>query len=171
MSTAAENEYEATAHAAAWIADATRRFAGLSQSDPAPDTRWERTGSSLSEIRASIAQRISGFPRQGIPIRTSSPDVTVSHIALAKLLTWSLADAAAAVAAAVADVELRVEARELAAVHIHLIGVGVGQRRQTYLQDGDTLRDYAALLLHEAVGTNSAQIDISWDDLVESGNG
>ena len=166
MNAGAENEYEASADAAAWIADATRRLAGLSPSGTSSDDRWEQSGSTLSEIRSSIAQRISAFPRQGILIRTTRPGVTVSHIALAKLLTWTLAESAAAGAAAVADVELRVDARELAAVHIHLIGVGVGARRQTYLRDGDELRDYAALLLQGAIGDNSAQITVSWDDLV-----
>ncbi len=165
MSTGAENEHDAAANAAAWIADATRRLAGLDQSGPPADDRWKLAGSTLGEIRTSIAQRISAFPRQGILIRTTHPGISVSHIALAKLLTWSLAESAAAVAAAVADVELRVDAQELVAAHIHLIGVGVGPRRQTYLRDGDELRDSAASLLRTAIGDNAAQITVSWDDL------
>ncbi len=166
MSTAAQDDYEATAQAAAWIADATRRFAGLSAADTDTDTRWADTGSALTELRSGIAQRISTLPRRGKLIRTARPGIEVSHIALAKLLTWALAEPAAEVAAAVADVELTVADDTLAAVHIHLIGIGADERNRTYLQDGDALRRDAALLLRETIGDDTAEITAIWDDVV-----
>lgn len=166
MSTAAEDDYESTALATAWIADATRQFAGLSATDPAEDDRWSQTGSALSQLRAGIAQRISVLPRQGKQIRTSQPGITVSHFALAKLLTWALAEPAAAVTAAIADVEVHVGGQRLAAVHIHLIGIGTEERDRTYLQDGDALRREAARVLRAALGEDSAEITASWDDVV-----
>lgn len=169
MSMAAEDDYEATAESAAWIADATRRFAGLAEADADADPRWAETGSALSQLRAGIAQRISAMPRQGKLIRTSKPGIGVSHIALAKLLTWALAEPAASVAAAVADVELTVKDRALVAVHIHLIGIGADERDRTYLQDGDALRADAALVLREAIGDSSTEITAIWDDLVVVG--
>ncbi|GAS98139.1 uncharacterized protein RMCC_5104 [Mycolicibacterium canariasense] len=166
MSTAADDDYEATAQATAWIADATRRFAGLSESELDADERWSQTGAALRNLRASITQRISALPRQGKPIRTSQPGINVSHIALAKLLTSALAQPAADVAAAIADVELRVDAEQLTAVHVHLIGVGAEPRDRTYLQDGDALRREAARVVHAAIGENAAEITASWDDVV-----
>lgn len=169
MSTAAEDDYEATAQSAAWIADATRRFAGLSEADADADPRWAETGSALSQLRAGIAQRISALPRQGKLIRTAVPGISVSHVALAKLLTSALAEPAAAVAAAVADVQLSVTDRTLSAVRIHLIGIGADERDRTYLQDGDALRADAALVLREAIGDGTAAITAIWDDLVVVG--
>lgn len=166
MSTAAEDDYETTAEAAAWIADATRRFAGLADADADSDSRWAVTGSALSELRAGIAQRISLLPRQGKLIHTSQPGISVSNIALAKLLTYALAEPAASVTAAVADVELTVRDHRLAVVHIHLIGIGADERDRTYLQDGDTLRRGAAAVLDATIGDTSAEITAIWDDLV-----
>lgn len=166
MSTAAEDDYEATAHATAWIADATRSFAGLDEPAPHDGDRWSPTGAALSQLRASITQRISAFPRQGKPIRTADPGITVSHIALAKLLTWTLAGPAADVGAAVADVELTVDAGQLTAVHVHLIGVGTQPRDRTYLQDGDALRAHTARILAATLGDDSAEVIASWDDIV-----
>ena len=54
----------------------------------------------------------------------------------------------------------------LAAVHIHLIGIGADERNRTYLQDGDALRRDAALLLRETIGDNTAEITAIWDDVV-----
>lgn len=169
MSTAAQDDYEATAESAAWIAAATRRFAGLSEADADIDPRWAETGSALSQLRAGIAQRISALPRQGQLIHTAQPGIGVSHIALAKLLTAALAEPAASVAAAVADVELTIKDQTLSAVHIHLIGIGADERDRTYLQDGDALRKDAALVLREAIGDSSAEITAIWDDLVVVG--
>lgn len=167
MSTAAQDDYEATAEAAAWIADATRRFAGLSTTEP--DSRWAETGSALSELRSGIAQRISSLPRRGKLIRTGRPGIEVSHIALAKLLTWALAEPAAEVGAAVADVRLTITEDVLTAVHIDLIGIGTEKRDRTYLQDGDTLRRFAAMLLRESIGDDAAEITATWDDVVITG--
>jgi hypothetical protein len=166
MSTAAEDDYDTTAEAAAWIADATRRFVGLAEAEADSDSRWAVTGSALSDLRAGISQRISLLPRQGKLIRTPGPGISVSNIALAKLLTWALAEPAAAVTAAVADVELTVREHALVAVHIHLIGIGTDERDRTYLQDGDALCEGAALVLREAIGDNAAEITAIWDDLV-----
>ncbi len=169
MSTAARDDYEATAEAAAWIADATRRFAGLHEPEAESDNRWAETGSALTELRSGIAQRISALPRRGKLIRTARKGIGVTHIALAKLLTWALAEPAAEVAAAVADVELSVEDDVLTAVHIHLIGIGAEQRRHTYLQDGDSLRRDAAVVLRETIGVDTAEITATWDDVVVTG--
>lgn len=169
MSTAAEDDYEATAESAAWIAAATRRFAGLAEADSDADPRWAETGSALSQLRSGIAQRISALPRQGTLIRTARPGIKVSHVALAKLLTSALAEPAASVAAAVADVQLTITDRALSAVHIHLIGIGADERDRTYLQDGDALRADAAHVLREAIGDSSAEITAVWDDLVVVG--
>ncbi|MGW0163126.1 hypothetical protein ACWDUN_27785 [Mycobacterium sp. NPDC003323] len=166
MSTAAQDDYEATAEAAAWIADATRRFAGLSDADTGSDSRWAETNSALSELRSDIAQRISKLPRKGKLIRTTHPGIGISHIALAKLLTWALAEPAAAVAAAVADVQLTITEDTLTTVHIHLIGIGADERSGTYLADGDALRRDAALMLRETIGDNAAEITATWDDVV-----
>lgn len=166
MSTAAEDDYEATAEAAAWIAAATRRFAGLDESDTDTDSRWADASSALSALRAGIAQRISALPRQGKMIRTAQEGIGVSHIALAKVLTAALAEPAASVTAAVADVELTVKDHTLTAVHIHLIGIGADERDRTYLEDGDTLRHGAARILRETLGANTAEITAHWDDVV-----
>lgn len=166
MSTAAEDDYEATAEAAAWIAAATRRFAGLAETDADTDPRWADTSSALNALRAGIAQRISVLPRQGKMIRTSRQGIGVSHIALAKLLTAALAEPAASVAAAVADVALTVKDHTLTAVHIHLIGIGADERDRTYLEDGDALRHGTARILHETLGESTAEITAIWDDLV-----
>lgn len=168
MSTAAEDDYAATADAAAWIADATRRFAGLSVAEADDDSRWAETGSALAALRTGIAQRISALPRKGKLIRTSVPGISVSHVALAKLLTEALAEPAAMVTAAVADVELSITGDVLSAVRIHLIGIGADERERTYLQDGDALRRGAAVVLHAALGRSSAEITAIWDDVVIS---
>ena len=169
MSTAAEDDYEATAEAAAWIAAATRKFAGLAEMDAATDPRWAETSSALSALRTGIAQRISALPRQGKMIRTARRGIGVSHIALAKLLTAALAEPAASVAAAVADVELTVTDHALTAVRIHLIGIGADERARTYLQDGDALRHDAAQVLNETLGDNTAEITAIWDDVFVAG--
>ncbi|KAB7760703.1 hypothetical protein [Mycolicibacterium mucogenicum] len=165
MSTAAADDYEASEQAAAWIADATRQFAGLGADDTETDDGWTRTMAGLGQLRSAITQRISLLPRQGKPINTTSSGVVVSHIALAKLLTWSLAEPAAQYGAAIADVEVHVQAQRLTAVHIHLIGVGADERERTYLQDGDALRRETAAVVHTAIGDNTAEITVSWDDL------
>ncbi|WP_234792088.1 hypothetical protein [Mycolicibacterium brisbanense] len=157
---------DATTEAAAWIADATRRLAGLQQdSTAALEDRWAQTGSTLTQLRAGIAHRIANLPRRATLIRTTRTGISVSHIALAKFLTWALAERAAAMTAAVADVELDITDSRLAAVYVHLIGVGTAPRDRTYLEDGDTLRHYAATVLRAVIG-GTVEITAIWDDLV-----
>ncbi len=133
MGTATKDDDIAGA-ATAWIADTTRRLAGLGvATGPAVAAKWVQTGATLERLRAGIIHQIAALPRQGIPIRTTQPGISVSHIALAKLLTWALAEPAAAMTAAVADVEVHVTAQSLSAVHIHLIGIGTEQRYRTYV--------------------------------------
>jgi len=164
MSRAATDDHDATAEAAAWIAHATRRLAGLSEADR-NETDWADTSSALSQLRAVISQRISSLPRRGKPIRTATPGVRISHIALAKVLTEALAEPAAAVSAAIADVELTLEADVLTKVHVHLIGIGADPREHTYLQDGDALRADVARVLRTTVGENTAAVTAVWDDV------
>lgn len=163
------DDYDAVAQSTAWIADATRSFAGLGgATDPAEDhaidPRWGGAGSALDQLRASIAHHIAALPRQGRVIDSVRPGVGISHLAVSKLLTWQLAGPAAAAAAAVADVEVRVDARTVSAVHIHLVAVGADPRDQTYLQDGDSLRDHAARAIAEILGA-TPHITVMWEDI------
>ncbi|MDX1881229.1 hypothetical protein SBE55_25840 [Mycolicibacterium sp. 141076] len=169
MPSNATDDDDATAQSTAWIADATRALAGLQTSpgdteNHAVDPRWGQGTAALDRLRASIAQHIAGLPRQGRPIRTSLRGISITHLVLAKLLTWQLAEPAAAVSAAVADVEVIVDRHSVEEVHIHLVAVGTEPRDTTYLHDGDSLREYAAVVIAELIGT-APRITLTWEDV------
>ncbi|MFW3119807.1 hypothetical protein MMAG44476_18902 [Mycolicibacterium mageritense DSM 44476 = CIP 104973] len=169
MRSKATDDYDAVAQSTAWIADATRKLAGLHASpDEATrhvvDPRWGEGSAALDRLRASIAHHIARLPRQGRPIHSVHAGISITHLALAKFLAWQLAESAAAATAAVADVEVRVDGYTVSDVHIHLVAVGADPRDHTYLHDGDRLRARAAALLAEMVDT-APHITLTWEDI------
>jgi hypothetical protein len=169
MRSTTTDDYDAVAQSTAWIADATRKLAGLQASpdDAAShvvDPRWGEGSGALDRLRASIAHHIAGLPRQGRPIRSAHAGIRITHLALAKFLAWQLAEPAAAATAAVADVEVRVDGYAVSDVHIHLVAVGADARERTYLHDGDSLRAHAAAVIAEIVGA-APHITLTWEDI------
>lgn len=173
MGSTTTDDYDAVARSTAWIADATRSLAGLGAApddDRAIDPRWGESASALDHLRASIAHHIAALPRQGRPIRSARPGISISHLALSKVLTAQLAEPAAAASAAVADIDVRVDAQKLSAVHIHLVAVGADPRDHTYLHDGDSLRDHAAAAITDLLGV-TPHITVTWEDIALPPNG
>lgn len=168
MGSTTPDDYDAVARSTAWIADATRRLAGLDEEYRANahtvDPRWGDSGSALNQLRASIAQHVAALPRPVRVIDSARPGIGISQQALSKMLTWQLAEPAAAAAAAVADVDVRVDGRILSEVHIHLVAVGADPREHTYLNDGDRLRRRAASVIADVLGT-VPHITVTWEDI------
>lgn len=155
------------AQATDWIADATRRLAGLAGSDaeaPEADPRWGVDA--IDRLREAVAQQVSALPRRSRPIATGRPGIAVTELALAKAVTAALSDSAAAESAAVADVALELAAGELAAVHVHLVAVGADGRSHTLLDGGERLRFLTADVVRRVVGTGDVRIDLTWEDLL-----
>ncbi|MDF0531972.1 hypothetical protein P0W64_18990 [Tsukamurella sp. 8F] len=152
----------------AWIADATRRLAGLGGGGEmsVPDPRWSGGTDTLDRLRASIGSAIAALPRQGRPLGTAAAGVTISHLALAKALAAHLAEPAAAAAAAVGDVEVSVEGDAVGAVHVRLVAVGADERDASYLDDGDVLRSRAARFVAELLGVHPPRVDLTWQDVL-----
>lgn len=169
MRSTATDDYDAVEQSTAWIADATRNLAGL-QSSPevgvnhAVDPRWGEGSSALDRLRTTIAHHIAALPRQGRPIHSARTGISITHLALAKVLTWQLAEPAAAAEAAVADVEVQVDGYAVSEVHIHLVAVGADPRDTTYLHDGDRLREHAAAVIADIIG-DTPHITLTWEDI------
>ena len=159
-------EDAAQAQATEWIADATRRLAGLAgpgAESPDVDPRWG--ADAMDRLRAAVAQQVAGLPRRSRPVATARPGVTVSELALSKAVTAALSDSAAHESAAVADVALDLADGVLAAVHVHLVAVGT-DRRRTLLDGGDRLRLLAGDVVHRMTGADDVLVDLTWEDLV-----
>ncbi|KXO94191.1 hypothetical protein AXK56_21680 [Tsukamurella pulmonis] len=156
----------APAQATDWIADATRRLAGLAGPDaeaPDVDPRWG--ADAIDRLRAAVSQQVSALPRRSRPVATARPGVTVSELALSKAVTAALSDSAAVESAAVADVELDVVGDGLSAVHVHLVAVGA-DRRVSLLDGGERLRSLAADVVRRMVGADDIRIDLTWEDML-----
>ncbi|TVX95166.1 hypothetical protein FPV58_28755 [Mycolicibacterium porcinum] len=169
MHSTAPDDYDAVEQSTAWIADATRNLAGLQTSadvgaDHAVDPRWGEGSSALDRLRTTIAHHIAALPRQGRPIHSARTGISITHLALAKVLTWQLAEPAAAAAAAVADVEVHVDGYAVSKVYIHLVAVGADPRDNSYLHDGEKLRGRAAAVIAEIIG-DSPHITVTWEDI------
>ncbi|TDZ81173.1 hypothetical protein [Mycobacteroides salmoniphilum] len=162
------DNHDAVADATAWIADATRRLAELDGGSDGqiPAGSWSEGGSALEQLRAAVAHRIAALPRRGKPISTAIPGITVSHLALAKALTSSLAAIAAEASAAIAAVDVEVEAQAVTALRINLVAIGAAERDHTYLDDGDTLRKRAAAVVNDIIGIEPPTITVTWEDIV-----
>ncbi|MGV9796481.1 hypothetical protein ACWDTP_00320 [Mycobacterium sp. NPDC003449] len=161
------DDHDAFEEATAWIADATRELAGLDDGPGAhPGATSPYGTATLEQLRAGIAHRVLTLPRQSRQVETSSPAITFSQLALAKALTWALAEPAAAVSAAIADVAVQADGRTLSGVHIHLVAVGADERERTYLDDGDALRGRAATVITDTLGVAAPRITITWEDIV-----
>ena len=156
----------APAQATDWIADATRRLAGLAGPDaeaPDVDPRWG--ADAIDRLRAAVSQQVSALPRRSRPVATARPGVTVSELALSKAVTAALSDSAAVDSAAVADVELEVVGDRLSAVHVHLVAVGA-DRRISLFDGGERLRSLAADVVRRMVGADDIRIDLTWEDML-----
>ncbi|MET9326277.1 hypothetical protein [Tsukamurella sp. NPDC003166] len=150
-----------------WIADATRRLAGLAGADaeaPEVDPRWG--ADAIDRLREAVTQQVSALPRRSRPIATVRTGVTVTELALSKAVTAALSDSAASEAAAVADVALDLAGGELAAVHVHLVAVGADERPHTLLDGGERLRALTADVVRRMVGTGDVRIDLTWEDVL-----
>ncbi len=155
------------AQATDWIADATRRLAGLAAPGaeaPEVDPRWG--ADAIDRLRNVVAQQVLDLPRRSRAVRTARPGITVRELALSTVLTVDVSDAAASESAAVADVELDVDGDRLAAVHVHLVAVGADGRPGTLLDGGDGLRARAAELLRAMFGPDEVRVDVTWEDLL-----
>ncbi|MBS4102598.1 hypothetical protein [Tsukamurella paurometabola] len=155
------------AQATDWIADATRRLAGLAAPDgeaPEIDPRWG--ADAIDRLREAVAQQVSALPRRSRPIATVRPGVSVTELALSKAVTAALSDRAAAESAAVADVELDLADDGLSAVHVHLVAVGADERPHTLLDGGEHLRALTADVVRRMVGADDVRIDLTWGDLL-----
>ena len=155
------------AQATDWIADATRRLAGLAGPDavaPEVDPRWG--ADAVDRLRAAVALQVSGLPRRSRVIATVRPGITVTELALSKAVTAALSDAAAAEAAAVADVALDLAGARLAAVHVHLVAVGAEGRSRSLLDGGDRLRALAEDVVRRMIGDAAVRVDLTWEDLL-----
>ncbi len=162
------DNHDAVADATAWIADATRRLAELDggADGRVPAAPWHEGGSALEQLRAAVAHRIAALPRRGKPISTAIPGITVSHLALAKALTSSLAELAAEASAAIAAVDVNVDGQAVAALRINLVAIGTADRDRTYLDDGDALRKRAASVVNDIIGIEPTNITVTWEDIV-----
>ncbi|MCS3779116.1 hypothetical protein [Tsukamurella ocularis] len=155
------------AQATDWIADATRRLAGLSGPDaetPEVDPRWG--ADAIDRLREAVAQQVSALPRRSRPISTVRQGIAVTELALSKAITAALSDAAAAESAAVADVALDLTGGALAAIHVHLVAVGADGRSHTLFDGGERLRALAADVVRRMVGTVDVRIDLTWEDVL-----
>ncbi|WP_041407376.1 hypothetical protein [Segniliparus rotundus] len=165
MRARAGDRHDSAAEATEWIADATRRFAGLT-ADTSPESSDVELPA-LRQLRSTIGQLVSALPRPVRPVNTSRPGVAFSHVALRKTLTFALAEPASAASAAVADIAIELHDATPTSVHIDLVAVGADARERTYLSDGDALRERAAAAFLETLGTPAPPITLTWDDLVE----
>ncbi|WP_458630216.1 hypothetical protein [Tsukamurella ocularis] len=157
----------APAQATDWIADATRRLAGLAGPDaeaPEVDPRWG--ADAIDRLREAVALQVSALPRRSRPIATARPGVAVTELALSKAVTAALSDTAASESAAVADVALDLTAGDLAGVHVHLVAVGADGRGRTLIDGGERLRSLASDVVRRMVGTADVRIDLTWEDLL-----
>lgn len=155
------------AQATDWIADATRRLAGLSGPDteaPEVDPRWG--ADAIDRLREAVAQQVSALPRRSRPIATVRQGVSVTELALSKAITAALSDTAAAESAAVADVALDLTGGALTALHVHLVAVGADGRSRTLFDGGERLRALTADVVRRMVGTADARIDLTWEDVL-----
>lgn len=165
--TPAKDEAPEAAVATEWIADATRRLAGLAGSDseaPAADPRWG--GDAIERLRTAISQQVSVLPRRSRPVETTTSGITITPLALTRALTIALSGEAAAESAAIADVEFAVDGSVVSGVRIHLVAVGTEPRAHSMLVGGDRLRAKAAALLAGIVGPVEVGVDLTWEDLV-----
>lgn len=155
------------AQATDWIADATRRLAGLAGPDAQAheaDPRWG--ADAMDRLREAVAQQVSTLPRRSRPIATVRPGVSVTELALSKAVTAALSDTAAAESAAVADVALDLEGGRLDAVHVHLVAVGADERAHSLLDGGERLRALTADVVRRMVGSSDVRIDLTWEDVL-----
>lgn len=155
------------AQATDWIADATRRLAGLAGPDaaaPEVDPRWG--ADAVERLRAAVALQVSGLPRRSRAIATLRPGVSVTELALSKAITAALSDTAAAEAAAVADVALDLKGATLTAVHVHLVAVGAEGRSRSLIDGGDRLRVLAADVVRQMIGDGEVRVDLTWEDML-----
>lgn len=162
-----EDGHAEPAQATDWIADATRRLAGLAGPDatePEADPRWG--ADAVDRLRAAVALQVSGLPRRSRAIATVRPGITVTELAFSKAVTAALSDAAAAEAAAVADVALDLAGARLTAVHVHLVAVGADGRSRSLLDGGDHLRALAEDVVRRMIGDAEVRVDLTWEDLV-----
>lgn len=155
------------AQATDWIADATRRLAGLAGPDqeaPEVDPRWGPDA--IDRLREVVAQQIAVLPRRSRPIATARAGVSVTELALSKAITAEISDSAAAESAAVADVELDLADGALAGVHVHLVAVGADGRERTMLDGGERLRGLAGGVVRRMIGADDVRIDLTWEELL-----
>lgn len=150
-----------------WIADATRRLAGLAgpaSEAPDVDPRWG--ADAIDRLREAVANQVSALPRRSRPIATARPGIAVTELALSKAVTVALSESAAAESAAVADVALDVASGGLAAVHVHLVAVGADGRAHSLLDGGERLRGLTADVVRRMVGPDDVRIDLTWEDVL-----
>ncbi|GIZ97387.1 hypothetical protein TTY48_19990 [Tsukamurella sp. TY48] len=153
-----------------WIADATRRLAGLTASESdAPEAASGWGADAIERLRSAVSHQVSGLPRRSRPVATTKPGIDITQLALTKALTIALSDEAAAESAAIADIEFVLDGAAVTGVHVHLVAVGTGARAETMLVGGDRLRDRAAAVLAGIVGPVEVRVDLTWEDLVTSG--
>ncbi|NMD56607.1 MULTISPECIES: hypothetical protein [Tsukamurella] len=162
-----ESGHAEPAQATDWIADATRRLAGLAgpgSAAPEVDPRWG--ADAVERLRAAVALQVSGLPRRSRAIETVRPGIAVTELALSKAVTAALSDAAAAEAAAVADVALDLAGARLTAVHVHLVAVGADGRSRSLLDGGDRLRALAEDVVRRMIGDADVRVDLTWEDVL-----
>ncbi|TWS24001.1 hypothetical protein FK268_10155 [Tsukamurella sputi] len=162
-----ESGHAEPAQATDWIADATRRLAGLTAPDagaPEGDPRWG--ADAVDRLRAAVALQVAGLPRRSRAVETVRPGITVTELALSKAVTAALSDDAAAEAAAVADVALELVGTRVKAVHVHLVAVGAEGRSRSLLDGGDRLRALAEDAVLRMIGDTGVNVDLTWEDLL-----
>ncbi|WP_461166865.1 hypothetical protein [Tsukamurella serpentis] len=145
-----------------WIADATRRLAGVSAAEA------DRGDDLVDRMRAAVAAGVSALPRRSRVVVTGRPGVTITELALTKAITAALSDGAGEESAAIADVDLTIDSGRLLKVTVHLVAVDADQRTRTLLDAGDRLRTLAADVVARTAGAGGVRVDLVWEDLLTS---
>ena len=171
MSSTRTDPCEDESTATDWIADATRRLAGMSapgSTVPPVDRRWG--DDVIDRLRAIVATRIATLPRRSRPVSTLNPAITMTEFAVSRALTAALSTGAAAESAAIADIHLELNGTELAGVSIHLVAMGTEDRARTLLDSGESLRAQAVDVVERTIGkVVEVRVDATWEDALLPG--